>query len=67
MRRNLGFLALACDNLKINQLTMFKSARNAEVTPLIIRNILVSYEIEVVCFNETKLQYDLYLDNYWTH
>ena len=21
----------------------------------------------VVCFNETKLQYDLFLDNYWAH
>ena len=40
---------------------------NAPEKHQVIHSLVVKYGIDLVCLNETKLQYPLYLDNYWTH
>ena len=39
---------------------------NAAEKQQAIYNLITESEVDLVCLNETKLQYSLYLDNFWS-
>ena len=40
---------------------------NSAAKQAAIDNVVKQVDPHVICLNETKLQYDLYLDNFWSH